>query len=106
VAIRLPLLLLLRSELGSQGAPAVTLFSATTLSLIVVITAVAVEVGALEPSQAAPMVGAGILTVMLFPALGAKLAGMSAVAGRSATTATCSDGSGDLLDLERSGTLG
>jgi Kef-type K+ transport system membrane component KefB len=81
VVVRLPLLLLLRSELGSQGARAVTLFSATTLSLIVVITGVAVEVGALEPAHAAPMVGAGVITVMLFPALGARLAGMSAGGG-------------------------
>jgi Kef-type K+ transport system membrane component KefB len=78
VVVRLPLLLLLHAELGAQRARAVMLMSATTLSLIVVITAVAVEVGALEPSQAAPMVGAGVLTVMLFPALGARLAGMSA----------------------------
>jgi Kef-type K+ transport system membrane component KefB len=76
VIVRLPLFFLLRGELGPSGAVAVTLFSATTLSLIVVITRVAVEVGALPPSQAAPMVGAGMLTVMLFPALGARLAGM------------------------------
>jgi Kef-type K+ transport system membrane component KefB len=78
VVVRVPLLFLLRAELGNQGARAVALMSATTLSLIVVITVVAVEVGALDPSHAAPMVGAGILTVMLFPALGARLAGMSA----------------------------
>jgi Kef-type K+ transport system membrane component KefB len=81
VVVRLPLVLLLRAELGSQGAQAVTLLSATTLSLVVVITGVAVEVGALEPSQAAPMVGAGMLTVMLFPALGARLAGVSVSGG-------------------------
>ena len=81
VVVRLPLMLLLRSELGGRGAAAVMFLSATTLSLIVVITAVAMEIGALEPSQAASMVGAGILTVMLFPALGAKLAGVSARAG-------------------------
>jgi hypothetical protein len=46
-----------------------------------VITGVAVEVGALEPAHAAPMVGAGVITVMLFPALGARLAGMSAGGG-------------------------
>jgi Kef-type K+ transport system membrane component KefB len=77
VVVRVPLVLLLRSELGGHGARAVALLSATTLSLIVVITHVAVEVGALEPSQAAPMVGAGMLTVMLFPALGTRLAGVS-----------------------------
>jgi Kef-type K+ transport system membrane component KefB len=81
VVVRLPLLFLLRAELGSRAAQAVALMSATTLSLIVVITAVAMEVGALEPSHAAPMVGAGILTVMLFPALGARLAGMPADSG-------------------------
>jgi Kef-type K+ transport system membrane component KefB len=78
VAVRLPLVLLLRAELGGRGAGAVMLMSATTLSLIVVITGVAVEVGGLAPSHAAPMVGAGVLTVMLFPALGASLASVSA----------------------------
>jgi len=81
VIVRLPLALLLRSEIGDREARALVLMSATTLSLIVVITRVAVEVEALAPSQAAPMVGAGMLTVMLFPALGSRLAGVSGGSG-------------------------
>jgi Kef-type K+ transport system membrane component KefB len=77
VVVRLPLVLLLRRSLGGRGSAAVALLSATTLSLIVVITQVAVEVGVLPPSQAAPMVGAGMLTVILFPALGFRLAGVA-----------------------------
>jgi Kef-type K+ transport system membrane component KefB len=80
VVVRLPLVILLRSALGSRGALAVALLSATTLSLIVVITQVAVEAGVMPASQASPMVVAGMLTVILFPAQGFRLAAVSPVA--------------------------
>ena len=53
------------------------LLSATTLSLVVVITQVAVEAGVMPTSQASPMVVAGMLTVILFPAQGFRLAAIS-----------------------------
>jgi Kef-type K+ transport system membrane component KefB len=77
LAVRVPLALLLRPSLGLRSAAAVALLSATTLPLIVVITQIAVEAGALPASQAAPMVGAGILSVILLPALGIRLAGVA-----------------------------
>jgi Kef-type K+ transport system membrane component KefB len=76
VVVRLPLVILLRLPLGGRAAIAVGLLSATTLSLIVVITQVAVDVGVLPASQASPMVVAGMLTVILFPAQGFRLAGI------------------------------
>jgi Kef-type K+ transport system membrane component KefB len=79
VVVRLPAVVLLRSTLGGASALAVALLSATTLSLIVVITQVAVEGGVLPPSQASPMVVAGMLTVILFPAQGYRLAAISPV---------------------------
>ena len=80
VVVRLPLALLLRRSLGGRAALAVALLSATTLSLIVVITQVAVGAGVLPAAQAAPMVVAGMLSVILFPALGTRLAGVSTAA--------------------------
>jgi hypothetical protein len=80
IVVRLPLVILLQRALGGRGALAVALLSATTLSLIVVITQVAVEGGVMPSSQASPMVVAGMLTVILFPAQGFRLAAISPVA--------------------------
>ena len=77
VAVRLPLVVLLRRSLGGRNAAAVALLSATTLSLIVVITQIAVEAGVMPAAQASPMVVAGMLTVILFPAQGLRLAALT-----------------------------
>lgn len=77
VVVRLPLIWLLRAPLGGRGAGAVGLLSATTLSLVVVLTQVAVEAGAMPAAEAASMVGAGMLGIVVFPALGFRLAGIS-----------------------------
>jgi len=79
VVVRLPLVILLQKALGGRVALAVALLSATTLSLIVVITQVAVEAGVMPASQGSPMVVAGMLTVILFPAQGFRLAAVSPV---------------------------
>ena len=77
VVVRLPLVLLLRPSLGTRNAAAVALLSATTVSLIVVIAQVAVKEGVMPASQATPLVVAGMLTVILFPAQGFRLAGVA-----------------------------
>ena len=77
VAVRLPAVVLLRRSLGARGAAAVALASATTLSLVVVITQVAVEAGVMTAAQVSPMVVAGMLTVILFPAQAFRLAAVT-----------------------------
>jgi Kef-type K+ transport system membrane component KefB len=77
VVVRLPNLWLLRGALGARQAAATALLSATTLSLIVVLTQVAVASGAMTPAEAAPLVGAGMLSVIVFPVIGMKLAGVA-----------------------------
>jgi Kef-type K+ transport system membrane component KefB len=77
VAVRIPGVLLYRRVLGTRQAAAHGLYSATTLSLIVAITGIAVSNGLMKPSVAAPLVGAGMLTVLLFPAISLPLAGLS-----------------------------
>jgi Kef-type K+ transport system membrane component KefB len=72
---RVPLVALHWRALGAKHATALGLFSATTLSLIVALTDIAVKRGLMTGAEAAPLVGAGMLTVILFPALGLKLAG-------------------------------
>ena len=77
VAVRLPAVVLLRRSLGARGAAAVALASATTLSLVVVITQVAVEAGVMTAAQVSPLVVAGMLTVILFPAQAFRLAAVT-----------------------------
>ena len=77
VAVRLPAVVLLRRSLGARGAAAVALASATTLSLVVVITQVAVEAGVTTAAQVSPLVVAGMLTVILFPAQAFRLAAVT-----------------------------
>ncbi|MBP7081762.1 MAG: hypothetical protein KBA96_11665, partial [Rhodocyclaceae bacterium] len=76
VAVRIPGMLLYRREIGSHAAVAHGLYSATTLSLIVAITGIAVSGGLMKAAEAAPLVGAGMLTVLLFPAIALPLAGL------------------------------
>ncbi len=76
LVVRIPAVLLYRSSLGLRGARAMGLFSATTLSLLVVLTQVAVEAQLMEPAEAAPIAGAGMLGVMLFPPVALRLAGL------------------------------
>ena len=74
VAVRLPLVFLLRGTLGTRDAFATGLFSATTLSLVVALTQIAVDSGVMPAAEAAALVGAGVLTVLIFPTLGLHLA--------------------------------
>lgn len=74
--VRLPSLWLLRGELPVREARAATLLSATTLSLIVVLTQVAVMAGVMAPAEVAPLVGAAMLGVIIFPVIGKGIAGI------------------------------
>jgi Kef-type K+ transport system membrane component KefB len=71
---RLPFVALTLRSLGGREASALSLFSATTLSLIVALTEIAVKHGFMTPAEAAPLIGAGILTVILFPTIALRLA--------------------------------
>jgi hypothetical protein len=57
---------------ASERLP-LTLFSATGLPLIVVITTIGTSEGRMLPENAAALVGAGLLSALVFPALGLRL---------------------------------
>jgi Kef-type K+ transport system membrane component KefB len=61
--------LLLRSEANPREAVAAGLLQATSLSFIVVATAIGVQLGELRPINAASLVAAGMLSVLIFPAI-------------------------------------
>jgi Kef-type K+ transport system membrane component KefB len=68
-----PALLLYRSELSLRDRFALAVYSATELPLVVAITTLAIQAGHMRPSTAAGLVGAAILSTLIFPLLGARL---------------------------------
>jgi Kef-type K+ transport system membrane component KefB len=63
---------ILSAQPGAAGADkrALVLFSATGLPIIVAVTAIGVDSGDLQAGTASALVGAGMLSVLLFPLLG------------------------------------
>jgi Kef-type K+ transport system membrane component KefB len=68
----LPALLLYRADLSLPQRIGLALHSGTQLSLVVAITGIAVHRGLMPGVQAAELVGGGILTVILYPALAGR----------------------------------
>jgi Kef-type K+ transport system membrane component KefB len=62
-----PALLLYRRDLPRHQRAPLALFSATALPLVVVITSIGVAEGRMRPENAAALVGAGMLSVLLYP---------------------------------------
>lgn len=80
----LPTWLLHRGELPGRDPVALGLFAATALPLVVVITSIGVDEGAVSPATAASLVGAGMISVLVFPLLGLRLLTPTAAAGEEA----------------------
>jgi Kef-type K+ transport system membrane component KefB len=68
-----PALLLYRRVLPRAQRLPLALFSATGLPLIVVITAIGTAEGRIRPENAAALVGAGMVSVLFFPAMGLRM---------------------------------
>jgi Kef-type K+ transport system membrane component KefB len=72
-----PALLLYRRDLPRRELVPLALCSATGLPLIVVITTIGVEEGSMRPVNAAALVAAGVLSVLLYPTLARMRLGIS-----------------------------
>jgi Kef-type K+ transport system membrane component KefB len=83
-----PAMLLYSRVLDRSDRLALALFSATELPLVVAITTIAVEQGHMRSSTAAALVGAGILSTMIYPVLALRLRGDRARATEEPTPAT------------------
>jgi Kef-type K+ transport system membrane component KefB len=68
-----PALLLYRRVLNSRERRALALMSSTQLPLVLAITALAVQTGHMRHSTAAALVGAAVLSTLVFPVLGLAL---------------------------------
>ena len=63
----LPVLVIYRRALGMRQRTQLMLFTATTLPLIVALTEIGLNNGTMRPENAAALVGAGVLSVLVFP---------------------------------------
>ncbi|MER5638573.1 cation:proton antiporter [Kitasatospora sp. NPDC002227] len=73
-----PAALLAPAGLRARERAALGLYGATALPLVVVITGIEVDAGHLHTSTAAALVGAGMLSVLLFPLLAQRVRGTTA----------------------------
>lgn len=75
----LPAMLVYRGVLSTRERSAMTLLQSTALPLLVVITEIGLETHRMRPGNAAALVGAGMLSVLVFP-----LAGFAVLGNRNA----------------------
>ncbi|MGW0913385.1 cation:proton antiporter [Streptomyces sp. NPDC002784] len=76
LAVRgLPVYALAPRDLGRRDRGALTLFAATALPLVVAITTIGVDAGTLRTDEAAALVGAAMVSVLVFPPAGLRLRG-------------------------------
>jgi Kef-type K+ transport system membrane component KefB len=68
-----PALLLYRAELGIRDRLALAFFSATELPLVVAITSIAIDDGDMRTSTAAALVGAAMISTLVFPLVAMRL---------------------------------
>jgi Kef-type K+ transport system membrane component KefB len=68
-----PAMLLYRGVLGARDRAALAFYSATELPLVVAITTIATETGHMKTSTAAGLVGAAMLSTLIFPFAGLAL---------------------------------
>jgi hypothetical protein len=66
-------MLLYRGVLGVRDRAALAFYSATELPLVVAITTIATETGHMKTSTAAGLVGAAMLSTLVFPFVGIAL---------------------------------
>jgi Kef-type K+ transport system membrane component KefB len=68
-----PAMLLYRGVLGARDRLALAFYSATELPLVVAITTIAVDQGHMHSSTAASLVGAAIVSALVFPLIAMRL---------------------------------
>jgi Kef-type K+ transport system membrane component KefB len=78
-----PAMLLYRNVLQTRQRAALAFYSATELPLVVAITTIAIETGHMKTSTAAGLVGAAMLSTLVFPFVGRALLERAAAAGET-----------------------
>jgi Kef-type K+ transport system membrane component KefB len=75
-----PALLLYRQDLDRRDRVALALFSSTQLPLVIAITTLAQDGGHMRSSTAASLIGAAVLSTLVYPIVGLRLRGGASVA--------------------------
>ncbi|RSS36633.1 cation:proton antiporter [Streptomyces sp. WAC08241] len=78
-----PVWLLAPRDLGRADRRGLVLYGSTALPLVVAITAIGVEDGELTAGESAALVGAGMVSVLVFPLLATKLRGRGRAGGKA-----------------------
>lgn len=86
-----PVRFLAPRDLAPRDRDALVLYSSTALPLVVAITTIGVDDKALTAGEAAALVGAGMLSVLVFPLLALRLRARAAAPGRPAEQVTGSE---------------
>lgn len=84
----IPALLLYRHELSAVDRRALAFFSATQLPLVVAITTIATETGHMKDYTAAALVGAAMLSTLIYPFVGLALRARSRRSGETGPAPT------------------
>jgi Kef-type K+ transport system membrane component KefB len=84
LAVRgLPALLVYQHALGPRQRLQIVFFSATALPLLVALSEIGLRNGTMLPENAAALVGAGVLSVLVFPTTAAAIGGRQPVTSTS-----------------------
>ena len=75
----LPVWLFSRGGLPGRQGPALALLSSTALPILVVLTTIGTQAGDMDSAHAAALVGAGMLSVLIFPQVALVLVGRERV---------------------------
>lgn len=78
-----PVWLLYRKEIDPSDRLPLALFSGAALPLLVAITEIGTEVGVMDTDEAASLVGAGMLSVLIFPLIALALRARASAGARS-----------------------
>jgi Kef-type K+ transport system membrane component KefB len=106
----LPTLVFFRRVLGKVQAQALAILSATGLPLIVVITTIGVDEHRMKPQNAAALVAAGMLSVLIYPIIGLRRLRADPESGLRGAGAAGAADTGDVGDTgdtgDTAGTVG
>jgi Kef-type K+ transport system membrane component KefB len=99
----LPSLLVYRRALPLRQRAEMTFITATTMPLLIALAAIGLSTGVMIPANAAALVGAGVLSVLVYPAIAIALArrGRTAPAGPDAAAADHAADAGGIVGAAR-----
>jgi Kef-type K+ transport system membrane component KefB len=97
----LPSLLVYRRALPLRQRAEMTFITATTMPLLIAIAAIGLSDGVMIPANAAALVGAGVLSVLVYPAIAIALARRGRTVPAGPDAAAADPGAGGIVGAAR-----